>query len=1236
MTDNRSSKKILQAFFSPAVTLMNRLDVARKFVLLGLMSLVAIAVVVYSLFAKLEQDISFGQRELKGLKLIELFPRTVHVLQQHRGLSAGLLGGDGSMRDSRAGAERQVVEALNEMSGQVFSGMNPGEDLQHIKADWERLRKEGLSWTAAENFAAHTRLIARIQSFEGMVADEYALTLDPELSTFYLIDTIVNKLPHALEHLGRLRAYGTGVLAKKQASEQQKIEMSILIAKLDDAISLLKANLDKTGRHNPALQDVISTASRDIADSARQVAGLVTSDILSGRFATQPDAFSGMSTVAIDRSYSQLYEKLLPMAETLIRERIERAESTVRFSVGTAFLLFLVAAYFSVGISRAIIVNIRSLARSAHAFADGSLHERVSIDTRDELGQVGDSFNEMAFGFRTLLEASRENEARLRDLSENLEERVKKRTMELEQAQQLTESLLRRNQALMTTSMDGIHIMDTQGNLLAANDAFCRMLGYTQDEVAGLNVADWDAQWPIGELRVRFRGLIGGSSRFETLHRRKDGVLINVEISASGVALEGQEFIYASSRDITGRKRYEEVLKRHKLVIDTAIDGFWMTDMRGNLQEANEAYAKISGYTVDELVNMNISKLEAKEQSAEEVRAHIAKIMAQGYERFETCHHHKDGHEIDIEVSATYMAESQQLFVFCHDITKRKKAEEALRIAAATFETHEAILITDANANIVRVNRAFEETTGYSAEEVLGKNPRILSSGRQDKAFYAEMWQQLLETGSWTGEMWDRRKNGQVYPKWLTITAIKNERGETTEYVAIFSDITARKEAEEEIRNLAFYDALTKLPNRRLLLDRFHLALSVSARSHHYGAVLFLDMDKFKVLNDTLGHDHGDLMLVEVAERIQFCVREVDTVARLGGDEFVVLIEEIGTNAQDASQKVALIAEKIRAALSVPYQIKGHEHHSSPSIGVCLYRGSEQSVDTLLKHADLAMYQAKEAGRNTVRFFDPAMQHAVELHAALEADLRRAVPNGELRLFYQIQVDSEHHPLGAEALVRWEHPRRGMVSPVQFIPVAEESSLILDIGHWVLDTACRQLAQWGENERMRHLTVAINVSAQQFRLHNFVDKIATALHTHHIDPSRLKLELTESVVLNDVTDVVTKMHALKALGVQLSLDDFGTGYSSLSYLKKLPLDQLKIDQSFVRDLATDPNDAVMVQTIIDMAQNFRMGVIAEGVETEAQLGFLKQNGCMTYQGYLFGKPLPVGEFEALLGKLRGD
>ncbi len=1088
----------MQAFFSPAVALMNRLDVTRKFMLLGLMS----------------QLISVSQRELKGIELIKPFPRTVQILQQHRGFSSGLLGGDETMRDRRASKEGEAVEALNEMWGKPFHGMALSEGLQHIKADWEHLRKEGLNWTVAENFAAHTRLIDRIQSFQGIVADEYTLTLDIELRTFYLIDTIINKLPQAIERLGRLRAYGTGILAKKRSTAQQKIEMNILIAELGDALKLLKTNLDMTGRYNPALQGLISAASRDITDSAQRITGIVASDILSGHFTMPPNDFFGMSTAVIDGCYTQLHEVLLPMAETLIKARIARAENTLHTSIGIAFLPFLAVAYFSIGICRVIIGNIRSLARSVHAFAGGDLRERVDLGARDEFGRVGDSFNEMADGFSALLKVSRENEARLHDLSAHLEERVKDRTIELERAQRETEALLQRNQALMLTSMDGIHMMDMHGNILAANDTFCRILGYTQKEVSGLNVADWDAQWSAEELRARFMEIIGKNVIFETLHRRKDGTLINVEISASGVELEGQNFFFASSRDIT----------------------------------------------------------------------------------------------------------------------ERKKTEEQLRIAATAFETHEAILITDANANIIHVNQAFTDITGYSPEEVLGKNPRILSTDRQDKAFYAAMWRQLLDTGSWTGEMWDRRKDGQIYPKWLTITAVKNEQQKTAQYVSIFSDITTRKQAEEEIRNLAFYDALTNLPNRRLMLDRFRLALHGSARSHQYGAVLFLDMDRFKTLNDTLGHDHGDLMLIEVARRIQACVREVDTVSRLGGDEFVVLIEEISTSAEDTSQKIALVAEKIRAALSAPYQLKGHEHHSSPSIGVCLYRGNEESVETLLKHADMAMYQAKDSGRNAVRFFDPAIQQAVEAHAALEADLRHAVPDQQLRLHYQIQVDNDHRPLGAEALARWTHPECGMILPGQFIPIAEESLLIIEVGNWVLETACRQLALWSKREQTRHLELAVNVSAQQFSKHDFVENVAAVIRAHQVNPARLKLELTESVVLTDVSDVVAKMHALKALGIKLSMDDFGTGYSSLSYLKQLPLDQIKIDQSFVHDIAIDNYDAVMVKTIIDMARSFCLNVVAEGVETEAQLNFLKQNGCMAYQGYLFSRPVPIEEFEALLGR----
>ncbi len=1052
----------------------------------------------------------------------------------------------------------------------------------------------------------------------------------------------------------------------------------------------------------------------------------------------------------VDEAFAPLYQQRALLSATLL--------ALVLLAGSVAFLW-----------GKALVDVLRGFARTAGQIAAGDLSRRVEVSRNDEIGELARDFNTMA--------------ARLEESHRSLEERIEERTRELNVTnEQLQEEINERMQSeldlqisnnelllykrFMDSSSNAMGMGLVDGQLTYGNPAFVELLGIPAGEVGRHHFQDFFVE-PGGEVcwldgivpsAIRNGGWSGEIVLTDAHGGMHDTMLELFVVKDSN----GKPYALAAViDDITERKRNENLLLRHKIVLDTAQEGFWVTDAQGWLIEANEAYALISGYSVDELLKMHISQLEASE-NPEAVHSHIEKVIAQGHDRFETRHRHRDGHLIDIEVSTTFDAKQQQFFVFCRDITGRKRAqlelqrsrdllneaqhlgrlgsweldlvngelrwsdeiyrifeldperfspsyenflnvihpddrdavnraytdslqdrqpydvvhrlllpggrikwvrehcfsefdeagrplrsvgavqditeqkqaEDQLRIAAATFETHEAIMITDANANILRVNHAFEETTGYRAEEVLGKNPRILSSGRQDKAFYAGMWQQLKEKGTWTGEMWDRRKGGQIYPKWLTITAVRNAQGETTEYVAIFSDITARKQAEEEIRNLAFYDALTQLPNRRLLLDRLRLALSASSRSQSYGALLFLDMDRFKVLNDTLGHDYGDLMLLEVGERIKRCVREVDTVARLGGDEFVVLIEELAREAEEASQRVALIAEKIRVALSQPYQLKDSLHRSSPSIGVSLYRGNVDPVEVLLKQADMAMYQAKEAGRNAVRFFDPQMQLAVESRAMLEADLRNAIANDELQLHYQVQVDRDFRPLGVEALVRWQHPKRGMVSPGQFIPIAEESSLILDIGDWVLETACRQLATWSRYRITRDLSIAVNVSAAQFARHDFLDQISGLLQRHRIDASHLKLELTESVVMSDVADVVAKMHALKALGVRLSMDDFGTGYSSLSYLKRLPLDQIKIDQSFVRDIASDTADAVMVRTIIDLAQNFGLDVVAEGVETDVQRTFLKTHGCAAYQGYLFSKPVPVEEFEKSLGGLQ--
>ncbi|MEO8119130.1 MAG: EAL domain-containing protein [Rhodoferax sp.] len=448
--------------------------------------------------------------------------------------------------------------------------------------------------------------------------------------------------------------------------------------------------------------------------------------------------------------------------------------------------------------------------------------------------------------------------------------------------------------------------------------------------------------------------------------------------------------------------------------------------------------------------------------------------------------------------------------------------------------------------------------------------------------------------------------------------------------VIVYQDVSELRQATAAIEQLAFYDPLTSLPNRRLVMDRLQHALAASARSERYGALLFLDLDHFKTLNDTLGHDVGDLLLQQVAQRLKACVREEDTVARLGGDEFVVMLENLAGHAHDAATLARRIGEKILARLNDPYQLAAHSYHNTPSVGAALIGGANLSAADLLKQADIAMYQVKSHGRNALCFFDPHMQAAITARAQLEEDLYAALAEEQFELYYQPQLRLGGGVMGAEVLIRWKHPRRGMVPPVEFIPVAEESELILPIGLWVLRTACRQLADWQTNARGRELHLSVNVSARQFHQPVFVAEVAEVMRETGINPHLLKLELTESLVLDNVDDTIVKMTALKALGVRFSVDDFGTGQSSLAYLTHLPLDQLKIDQSFVRNIGTKNSDGVIVQTIIGMARNLGLEVIAEGVETLAQQEFLARHGCTLYQGYLYGKPTPLAEFEAML------
>ncbi len=719
-----------------------------------------------------------------------------------------------------------------------------------------------------------------------------------------------------------------------------------------------------------------------------------------------------------------------------------------------------------------------------------------------------------------------------------------------------------------------------------------------------------------------------------------EDVTIWLEISYSKAQVDNQSYGVVIGRDITERKRNEEMmaelLAEKEAILDNVVVGIVMLRQR-RIITCNRRFEEIFGYRPGAMTGKSTKILYPTSEIFEAIELEAYEVLGRGLSCNLTLKMiREDGSEFWGVVAGRAIDPSRphdgSIWIYS-DITERKEAEEALRIAATAFEAQEGMLITDAAQVILRVNRAFTDITGYSAEDAVGQTPKLLSSGRHDAAFFVEMMAGVQQEGTWQGEVWNRRKNGEVYPGWLTITAVKDEAGGVTNFVGTMTDITSRKVAEDEIRMLAFYDPLTGLPNRRLLLDRLKQALASSIRSEKYGALLFIDLDNFKDLNDNLGHQIGDLLLQQVAQRLSAGIRDGDTVARLGGDEFVVMLEDLSVSAQEAATQTKNVAEKILATLNEPYELADYKHRSTPSIGVTLFAENQVAMDELLKRADLAMYQAKAAGRNTLRFFDPEMQAVVSARAALEVDLREAIAQGQFILHYQAQVVGEGRLTGAEVLVRWQHPERGLVSPVEFIPLAEDTGLILPLGRWVLLTACQQLAMWASRPYMSPLTVAVNVSARQFRQPDFVEGVLAIINDTGANPYRLKLELTESLLVDDVEDIIAKMAALKARGVGFSLDDFGTGYSSLSYLRRLPLDQLKIDQSFVRNILTETNDAAIARMVVALADSLSLSVIAEGVEIEAQRIFLARHGCLAYQGYLFSRPLPVDEFERFAARV---
>lgn len=833
----------------------------------------------------------------------------------------------------------------------------------------------------------------------------------------------------------------------------------------------------------------------------------------------------------------------------------------------------------------------------------------------------------------------------------------------------------------------GIAMINSDGRFLLANPAYCEIVGYTEEELKQLRCHDVNYEEDSLLARENRERLIRGEishSVVEKRYRAKSGQPVWVRISASMVqgADGSHDNLIKVVENIEQEKRQESLQVEQRRLLERIAMGAELDEvLLAAVQLIEDQFPEIScsimlleqGEFLRHGVAARLPRSFLHDVQGMKIGPNTGSCGTAAYERrtvvVSDIQHDllwldyrqlAQRHRLRACWSMPIFSSTQQvlgtfavygrvprvpdqremeLVSACSHIVglaiERSRAEEQLKLLEASVACiNDIVLIAEADPEqdkpprLIFVNKAFERLTGYRADEVLDLPPGLLDGPNTQVEELVRVKQALKQGEAVRTELINYKKNGEEMWLEMEILPIANTAGQYTHWVAVERDITERKAAENKIQRLAFYDMLTNLPNRILLLDRLEQALLNSNRLNRSGALLFLDLDNFKTLNDTHGHDVGDMLLEQVAQRIVSCVRVTDTVARLGGDEFVVVLENLGELATEAAQDVSLIAEKILQAFQQGFELSGYEHYSSASIGVALFGSQQQvGVDELLKRADLAMYQSKAAGRNTYRFFDPTMQALITERAAMEEDLRQAVRRDELQLFYQSQVDSDGQLFGAEVLLRWQHATRGLLSPASFITLAEETGLILPIGNWVLRTACKQLVQWAKRPETAELSLSVNVSARQLHQPDFIDQVMNILSETGADPQYLKLELTESMLAENMEDMIIKMNTLKNMGVGFSMDDFGTGYSSLAYLKRLPLSQLKIDRSFVRDVLVDSNDASIVRTIIALGQGLGLKVIAEGVETREQQSFLAQHGCLAYQGYLFGLPEPLQQFE---------
>ncbi len=944
---------------------MGRLDYRQKFLLIGSMFLCAAGVLLYAMFSHLSQTKSRLESELAGNAHVAAVSRSVRLVQQHRGLSAAVVGGNTAMAAALDRKDSEADASLRALF-QSLKTAPPGiQDVPPLEADWQRILQQGRSWTVTESFAQHNRFIEKLLNLSLHIADSSGMIFDSEVDTHYLGDIAVNHLPALLERLGKIRAYGTGILSDRKISEERKYELIYLIADFQSSLQMMQTQLLRVREYSPAYDLRLKRSGEVINEAASNFTQLATEQTLNRVFSMTPEAFFQSLTVSIDAIYGELFDTFHAAFSQLVHARLVRVQQQLGVTLLVAGVLLAIFAYLSVGAYIAVMGSIRSLVASLGHFAKGDFEQRVQLKTRDEMREIGAQFNDMAA------------------------------------------------------------------------------------EIAALM-----------------------ASRQETL--------------------------------------------------------------------AN-------------LVQMN----------------------------------------------------------------------SQLAMAARVFhESHEGISISDVNGIIQSVNPAFCAITGYAESEVIGQSHRILQSGRQSAAFYADMWKTLIQQGTWQGEIWNRRKDGTEYAEMLTISALRDELGHVNQYVALFSDITEVKTYRDHLERQAHYDELTGLPNRVLLSDRLQLALAGARRNASLVAVVALDLDGFKSINDTYGHEAGDKVLVETGRRIQATLRSNDTVARVGGDEFVLILADVSSDA-DCIRTLERVLGHISKAISVG---KGKYGAVTGSIGYTLFPDDDAQMDGLLRHADMAMYASKQGGKNRVTRFDVNLDQRQRGFADVIKRMEKGLLAKEFQLYVQPKVDLRTGAIvGAEALLRWMHPIRGSIGPTEFLPLlADKRELALAFDDWVLQEGVRILGTW--QAQGLDIPLSLNMSPFQLQRMDFAEKIMQALaQGDGLRPGQLEIEILESSALEDLPRAVELIAKCQAIGIRFALDDFGTGYSTLTYLKQMAVDTLKIDRSFVHDMQEVSNSKAIVKGIVAMADAFNCKVVAEGVENWEQARTLLHMGCFIIQGYVAAKPMPADD-----------